>query len=105
MAESLSLTTPIAGQAAINVLRPSNISLDTIGKRIVVKLTEWNGSAFVVDGRFKEFIYDDSTVPTGISLIISLNKANLATISLEKRIMNQLVSSGFIAGTISGVPE
>lgn len=105
MAESLSLTTPIAGQASISTLRPSFIALDVLSGRIVIQLREWNGSAYVLDGRFKEFTYDSTTTPTGLALIVSLNKANLTTISLEKRIINQLVASGLLAGTVSGSPD
>lgn len=105
MAEILTLTTPIAGQAAITTLRPCQLTLDMLSGRIIVQLREWTGTAFVMDGRFREFVYDATTTPTGAALIVSLNKANLSTISLEKRVMNQLITSGFLPGAVSGTPE
>lgn len=105
MAESVTLTTPIAGQAAIPVLRPSFIGLDAAGRRVTIQLRPWDGTQFIIENRFLEFTYNDGTTPTGMSLITTLNKANLSTISLEKRTMNQLISSGYISGTVSGTPD
>lgn len=39
------------------------------------------------------------------NLIKQLNTANLTVTSLEKRILNKLITDGVIAGTISGLPE
>ena len=105
MAESITLTTPISGQAAISVLRPSLLILDAMRGRVTIQLREWAAGAFVEDGRFREFTYDSATTPTGASLIVSLNKANLTTISLEKRIMNQLITSGLVAGSVGGTVD
>ena len=105
MAESITLTTPIDGRSAIGILRPCLVALDVMNGRVTIQLREWVGGAFVQDGRFREFTYDAGTTPTGASLITALNKANLATISLEKRIMNQLLASGFVAGTVAGTVD
>lgn len=105
MAESITLTTPISGQASISVLRPCLLILDAMRGRVTIQLREWVAGEFVEDGRFREFTYDSSTTPTGASLIVSLNKANLSTTSLEKRIMNQLLTSGFVAGTVGGTVD
>lgn len=105
MAEQVNLTTPIPGQAAIAVLRPSFLSFDMNTGRIVIQLREWNGTAFVRDGRFREYSYDATTAPTGASLIVALNTANLSANSLERRIMTQLIASGLLAGNIAGTPD
>lgn len=105
MAESITLSSPIAGQAAINILRPCLVILDAMNGRVTIQLREWVNGAFIQDGRFREFAYDAGTTPTGASLITALNKANLSTISLEKRIMNQLLTSGLLSGTVSGTVD
>ena len=43
--------------------------------------------------------------PDAIALMRGLNKANLTTKSLHKRIMEQLVADGIITGTITGTPD
>jgi hypothetical protein len=37
--------------------------------------------------------------------IVALNKVNLTTNSLHKRILQKLITDGVIAGTISGTPD
>lgn len=105
MAESITLTTPIAGKAAITVMRPSVMTFDNITKRVIVQLHPWNGTDYVLDGRFEEFVYDATTTPTGAALLRAANTANNSTTSLEKRIMNQLLTSGHLGGTVSGSPD
>lgn len=105
MAESLTLTTPIPGPAAITVMRPSVIQLNNITKRVIIQLHPWNGTDYVLDGRFEEFVYDAATTPTGATLLRQLNKADLSAISLEKRIMTQLIASGYKSGTVGGTPD
>lgn len=39
------------------------------------------------------------------TLMTSLNKANLSTTSLHKRVLNQLISDGVLTGTVSGAPD
>lgn len=39
------------------------------------------------------------------TLIRALNKANLSTISLQRRIFNQLISDGVLSGSVTGTPE
>ena len=53
-------------------------------------------------GESKHVIYSGSTATT---LMSALNKANLSTNSLHKRILNQLVTDGEISGTVSGSPD
>jgi hypothetical protein len=37
--------------------------------------------------------------------MIALNKANLSTTSLQRRVMNRLTALGRLSGTISGTPD
>jgi len=39
------------------------------------------------------------------ALMTALNKANLTSNSLHRRVLSQLVSDGKLAGTISGIPD
>lgn len=43
--------------------------------------------------------------PTATSLMVTLNKANLSTKSLHKRILEYLVTDGKLAGTITGAVD
>lgn len=43
--------------------------------------------------------------PIATTLMLALNKANLSTKSLHRRILERLVADGHIAGTISGTPD
>lgn len=40
-----------------------------------------------------------------LQMMIGLNKANLTTKSLHRRILERLVTDGHIAGSITGVPD
>lgn len=64
-------------------------------KKIVIHLG--NG----VIQRVIEYV-DTAADPKATNLMVALNKANLTSNSLHKRILNQLISDGYIAGTISG---
>lgn len=39
------------------------------------------------------------------NLLVALNKANLTIKSLHKRVMEQLITDGVIAGSITGTPD
>jgi hypothetical protein len=109
--ESISLTTPIAGPPAIGVLRPAWMDFNVVTGTIVARLLVWTGTTYVQDGRAVECVYTATTTPTGASLIIALNKANMATTSLERRIMQQAATAcppsfpAGIPGTITGTPQ
>lgn len=49
--------------------------------------------------------YDNSTVPTGSTLLHALNTANFSVNSLIKAVYNRLITDGVIVGTISGPPQ
>lgn len=47
----------------------------------------------------------DYTSDTACMLIKALNKANLTTVSLQRRVMNQLITDKVLSGTVTGTPE
>ena len=54
------------------------------------------------NGEYTSVGWDGADATT---LMIALNKANLSTKSLHKRIMEKAVADGKLNGTISGVPD
>lgn len=54
------------------------------------------------NGEVSEYSYDGAEAT---SLMIALNKTNLSTKSLHKRIMEKLVAEGKMKGAISGAPD
>lgn len=54
------------------------------------------------NGEAKHHNYSGTTATV---FMTALNKANLSTTSLHKRILERLVTDGVIAGTISGSPD
>jgi len=93
MAEQLDLTTPIVATRTTYVAQ--TITLDfpnavikagLLGSDGVVVNIEWTGAA-------------------ATTLMVALNKANLTTTSLQKRVLQQAVTDGKLpAGTVSGTP-
>jgi hypothetical protein len=89
--EALTLATPIAS----SVLTVARLILDWEGAAIYIVLT--------ASGRRFEYSYSGQTATT---LMTNLNKANLSTKSLHKRIIEQLVADfPELAGSISGTPD
>ena len=96
MAERLDLTTPEGAVAACTNLSVTSLHLDWSGARITAKFQGDNGKSY---GAFWE-----GTVAT--TLMLALNKANLTSNSLHKRVINQALTDGKLpAGTISGIPD
>lgn len=93
MTEQVDLTVPITPPTSSSYTVVS-ILFDKRGSHIEARLVDNTGKDAV-------FTYD-GIVAT--NLMIALNKANMATISLEKRIFNQLIADGKLSGTVSGVP-
>jgi hypothetical protein len=90
--EILSITTPPPQQTTWRV---NEVYFNWNAASIQIGLIGTNGEA-------KHHTYSGAVAT---SLLVSLNKANLSTTSLHKRIINQLVSDGVIAGTVSGSPD
>jgi len=94
MAEQLDLATPIAA--------PSRTTYSV--QRIVL---DWPAAAIQVwvKGSDTVEVFAEWTGAPATALMIALNKANLSTSSLQKRVLQQLVTDGKLpAGTVSGAP-
>lgn len=87
--EQLDLTTPVTWY------RVSRLSMDWPAQHIWIRLAGPNGEDLA-----HTYVGAQAT-----ALMTALNKANLSTKSLHKRIIEQLVADGVLAGTISGSPE
>ena len=71
------------------------LHLNWSGRVIEIQLISPGGSTL-------RFVYVEAEAET---LMVALNKANLSTKSLHRRIMEKLIADGKIAGTISGIPK
>jgi len=94
MAEKLNLTTPKTYPTTSD-WRVDCLTLDWGNGIITIRLKGTNGEVLT-------HIYDGSVAP---ALMIALNKANLTTNSLHKRILDRLVADGVLAGTVTGTPD
>lgn len=90
--ETLTISSPPPQQTTWRV---NEVYFNWDAQSIQVGLKGTNGEA-------KHHAYTGATAQ---SLLVSLNKANLSTTSLHRRIINQLVSDGIIAGSVSGSPD
>lgn len=72
-----------------------SITLDSSKSSIQVTLIGENGKTF-------EYAWTGSLADADI---VSLNKVNLSTTSLNRRIINKLIADGVIVGTASGTPD
>lgn len=92
MAEALTLTTP----QSVTDYTIDMLKLSWSGASIVVQLHDTQGDKHKAS----------YTGQAATDLMIALNKANLSTNSLQKRILNQLVTDGKLpAGTVTGTPD
>lgn len=96
MAEEVTLATPeVRPEIRTTAYRVRALFLDWEGSRIVVHLRGTNGE-------LREVAY---TAETAATLMRALNRADLSTASLQRRILSRLVADGFLAGAVSGTPE
>ena len=95
MAEQLDLASPAQARAGTVTWKPILIHLNWERATIKVGFRGDNG----------EYTSVGYTGTDATSLMISLNKANLSTKSLHKRIMEKVVADGKMSGTISGAPD
>jgi hypothetical protein len=100
------LLIPLSAQERVTLTtaetKPSNtqytvaaLHLDWTAQSIVVEMTGVNGERLTK-------AYTPTTTPTGSSLLVSLNKANLTTRSLNQRIFDRLILDGVLVGTVAG---
>lgn len=94
MAEQLDLTAPVVPPSITNY-KVRYLELNWDAATIVVGLKGTNGESF-------RHAYSGTTATT---LMNSLNTLNMSTTSLQKRILNRLVTDGVLAGTVSGSPD
>jgi hypothetical protein len=92
MAEEFDLT----ADETVQRYHVSKLILDWDKSKIHIRIRDEDGREYV----FK-YISD-----TALQLMNSLNKVDLSTNSLHKRIMERLATDGFIsAGTVTGTPD
>lgn len=97
MAESLTLTTPVTPtQPTTSSYRIVTLTLAWEAARITIVLKDNNGMQFVT-------CYEGAVAT---NLMVALNKANLSTSSLQKRVLQQLATDGKLpAGSVTGTPD
>jgi hypothetical protein len=90
--EQIDLTAPVI----ISSYKVVELNLDLRGQEIRIVL-------------YNSVANKDITVtyngPTALALIIQMNKMNFSTNSMQKVILNKLITDGKIIGTISGIPD
>lgn len=94
MAEKLTLSIPEI-KPSITDYQIALLELSWKDKVIRITLTGTNGE-------HKTFEYREIQAA---NLMITLNKANLSVKSLHRRILEKLVSDGFLIGTVIGLPD
>lgn len=97
MAESLTLTTPVTPSApTTSSYRVISLNLQWEAQRITVVVKDNNEKLLVV-------VYEGAQA---VTLMTALNKANLTTNSLQRRILTQLAADGKLpAGTVTGAQD
>ena len=90
MAEQCDLTTPDQAQAGTAFYKVGSLTLDWENKRIKIVLVGDKGLR-------KSFGYEGTTAET---MMIALSIK-----SLQKRILERLLTDGNLSGTISGTPD
>ena len=93
MAERVDLTTTITPPSISNY-SVSSLLLDWANASIVVRLVDNNGL----------IVQFDYSGANATALMVALNKANLTSNSLQKRIFTQLIADGKLSGSVSGTP-
>lgn len=95
--ELVTLTTPQT--QTVTSCSVNYLGLDLAANRIVVEVT------LSPTGAHAQKVYDATTVPTGATLLHSLNIGNFSVNSLIKAVHNRLSTDGVCTGTVSGVPQ
>jgi hypothetical protein len=94
MAEIITLTVPIVPPSLTNY-RVNSLAFDWDAASITVGLKGPNG-----ESRFHS--YNGATATT---LMNAVNKANHSTTSIQRQVINRLVSDGILSGSVSGSPD
>lgn len=104
--EKLTLTVPeVKPEISTTAYEIAFINLGWEASTIVIGLRGENGElkVFTYGGNNPDNTAADRTKAR--NLMIALNKMNFTTNSLQKRVIQQLVTDGFIAGTVTGTPD
>lgn len=104
--EKVTLLTPVFQTAGATDFRVWSLTLRRAHPdhpaHVQATFREVSGTGFTTSGRSLECAYDDVEAE---ALIVALNKANLTTISLEKRVLQRCQMDGKLgAGTVTGTP-
>lgn len=95
MAEKIDLTTPFKPDPREAAdLSVAKLVLDFAGQGIHITLSK--------NGVKKEVSYNGAEATT---LMIALNKANLSTKSLQRRILERIIADNQLSGVVSGSPD
>jgi len=101
MAEEIVLAAPVQANPGASRFRLAGIWFDWDRALITVRLREWSGTVF---GPRELVVTYEGTEAT--TLMVGLNKANLATKSLHTRVLEKLAADAKLPpGTISGVAD
>ena len=110
--EKIELTTPAdvrPGHAEVSVCEFAiNLKPGIARARVVIELCKVDAAGDALpDGEAGlVYIYDETTTPTGQTLVRQLNTANLTVTSLQKRIMQRVQADDpALAGTVTGTPQ
>ncbi len=81
--------------------------ITTTEYRVTYLLLNWGESFIAIqlrgtNGERKEARYEGAAATT---LMVGLNKANLAIKSLHRRILEQLIADGKLVGSVNGSPD
>jgi len=93
MAERIDLAAADQVQPGTTFYRPTALHLDWENARIKVILKGEHGE-------YKSVVYENA-----LTELKALNTANLSTNSLHKRLLNKLLTDGYLTGSISGSPD
>lgn len=103
--EKITFNSAVYTDPGATEFRPASLYLNVMGHEIRATLNEVNPgtTVFIPNGKTLQCYYSGSEAD---SLLITLNKMNFSTVSLQKRVMQQCQTDGKLGpGSISGVPQ
>lgn len=104
MAEDIILNAAVLVDTGATKFRVTQLHLDWESQKIGIRLREVNANGVAAQGG--RVVHASYGGAMAITLMTALNKANLSTKSLHKRIIEQLQADGRLgAGTINGSPD
>ncbi len=84
-----------------------NLTVKVGAYRVTTLVLDWEGAVIGISLKNEggDTFYHSITGPAALTLMATLNKLDLSTKSLHRRIMERLVADGVLAGAISGTPD